>query len=152
MNTQSSPPQGFLPFAHVSPFLESVGSFYWKGSGRELVLGVFVEERACNRRGAAHGGFLAGMADVALGYALATSGPDVPSMVTASLSIDYAGSAKLGDWLESHVDIQQLGKQLGFANVYLQVGARRIVRASGVFARPAGGAGPKPSMAGRTSD
>ena len=54
--------------------------------------------------------------------------------VTSHLSADFAGSAKLGDWVESRVDIQKIGRTLAFANVYLLVDDTRIVRASGVFA------------------
>lgn len=132
-------PDGFLPFPHTSPFLDSVGVFYAQGQGRDLRIGVVVEARAANRRGMAHGGFLAALADVALGYAMATSEEPIAPLITASLTIDYASSARVGDWLEARVDLQHLGRQLGFANAYLFVGEKRIARASGVFAR-AGGA------------
>ena len=128
-------PQGFEPLLRTSPFLDSVGSFYLRGSGAELRLGVFVEERACNARGRAHGGFLAALADVTLGHALASSEAPSAHLVTTSLSIDFAGSVALGDWLESRVELQRLGRQLGFANAYLQVHGKNVVRASGVFVR-----------------
>jgi acyl-CoA thioesterase FadM len=54
-------------------------------------------------------------------------------MVTASLTIDYAGSAKFGDWIEIHVDVQKVGRTMAFANCYFTVDSKRIVRASGVF-------------------
>jgi acyl-coenzyme A thioesterase PaaI-like protein len=54
-------------------------------------------------------------------------------MVTASLTIDYAGAAKLGDWVEIHTDVQKVGKSLAFANCYFSVKEKRIARASGVF-------------------
>lgn len=131
-------PEGFVRFERSSPFLDAVGTFYVRGIGATFALGVQVEPRACNQRGTAHGGFLAAMADVTLGYALATSEQPIAPLTTASLTIDYAGAAKVGDWLEAHADLQHLGRQLGFANVYLHVGERRIARASGVFVRPAG--------------
>jgi acyl-coenzyme A thioesterase PaaI-like protein len=55
-------------------------------------------------------------------------------MVTASLTIDYAGSASEGDWLESHVDVQKMGSRLAFANCYIIAAGERIARASAVFA------------------
>ena len=82
----------------------------------------------------AHGGVLLTMADIALGYAMATSEKPPIGAVTSHLSADFAGSARLGDWVESRVDIQKIGRTLSFANVYLLVGDSRIVRASGVFA------------------
>jgi acyl-CoA thioesterase FadM len=56
------------------------------------------------------------------------------SFVTAHLAVDYAGSARVGDWIQSEVEIQRVGTRLAFANCYLVVGERRIVRASAIFA------------------
>lgn len=128
-------PEGFALLARTSPFLDSVGRFYAKGVGAEMVIGVYVEERAANARGYAHGGFLAALSDVALGYAMATSQVPPVALTTVSLTIDYAGAAKVGDWIETQVDLQRLGAQMAFANVYLWAGGKRIVRASGVFSR-----------------
>jgi uncharacterized protein (TIGR00369 family) len=128
-------PDDFAPIFRTSPFLESLGTFYSKGTGADMRLGVYVETRATNARGLAHGGFLAGLADVALGYAMSTSQEPPTRLITSSLSLDFAGAAKIGDWIETTVDLQHLGRQLGFANAYLTVDARRIVRASGVFVR-----------------
>ena len=75
------------------------------------------------------------LADIALGYNLAYAEDPPASLTTANLSADFAGSAKLGDWLEAQVDIQKLGGRLAFANAYLTVGDERIVRASAVFVR-----------------
>jgi uncharacterized protein (TIGR00369 family) len=128
-------PEDFSPIFRSSPYLDSLGTFYAKGTGAAMRLGVRVEERATNARGLAHGGFLAGLADVALGYAMSTSEDPPIRLVTSSLSLDFAGAAKVGDWIETSVDLQHLGRQLGFANAYLTVASRRIVRASAVFVR-----------------
>jgi acyl-coenzyme A thioesterase 13 len=65
---------------------------------------------------------------------LAKSG-DKGSFVTAHLAVDYAGSAKVGDWVESKVEIQRVGSRLAFANCYLVADGKPIVRASAIFAR-----------------
>ena len=127
-------PAGFEPLFRSSPFLERTGPFYCKARGAALQIGLRVLEHHLNARGAVHGGLLMTMADIALGYAMATSVDPPVAAVTSSLTTDFAGSAKLGDWLESTVDIQKVGRTLAFANVYLSVGEQRIVRASGVFA------------------
>src|SRR6267378_582633 len=99
------PPDGFTPLFRTSPFLDALGPFYHRRDGRALILGVRIAE-------------------------------DPPaSLTTANLSADFAGSAKLGDWLEARTDIQKLGGRLAFANAYLSVGDERIVRASAVFVR-----------------
>jgi hypothetical protein len=43
------------------------------------------------------------------------------------------GSAKLGDWLETSVDLQKSGSRLAFANCFIHARGERIVRASAVF-------------------
>ena len=76
----------------------------------------------------------------ALGYAMSTAQEPNARLITSSLSIDFAGAAKVGDWIETSVDLQHLGRKLGFANAYLTVDSRRIVRASAVFVRAEAGA------------
>jgi len=126
--------EGYTALFRSSPFLDRTGPFYSKGKGETLSIGLRVLEHHLNARGLVHGGALLTMADIALGYAMATSEQPPAGAVTSHLSADFAGSARLGDWVESRVDIQKIGRTLAFANVYLLVGDVRIVRASGVFA------------------
>jgi len=131
--TDTDIPAGFAPIFRTSPFLETLGPLYSTGAGASLVIGMRVHEKHTHARGALHGGVLAAIADVALGYGLATSTQPPTSMVTASLSVDFAGSARIGDWVQTSLDIQKIGARLAFANVYFSVGNERIARASGVF-------------------
>jgi acyl-coenzyme A thioesterase 13 len=131
--THAEAPTGFAPIFRTSPFLETIGPLYSAGSGASLVIGMHVQEKHTNARGTLHGGVLASIADIALGYGLATSTSPPTSMVTANLSVDFAGSAQIGDWIETALDIQKVGSRMAFANVYFRVGGERIARASGVF-------------------
>jgi acyl-coenzyme A thioesterase 13 len=131
---EASIPAGFGPLFRTSPLLEALGPFYGKGTGPDLVIGLRVAEKHTNTRGTVHGGVLATIGDIALGYTLA-SGPSPPkSAVTASLTVDYVGVAKIGDWIEAKVDRSKIGKTLAFANAYLTVNGAQIARVSGVFA------------------
>jgi acyl-coenzyme A thioesterase 13 len=128
-------PEGFrrVERPRPNPFNDMVGPFYERRRGKEVSLGLRIEERHTNSRGICHGGLLATMADLALGYsALATGGH--ASFVTVSLSLDFAGSAKPGDWVESEVEVQKAGARLAFANCYLLANGVRIVRANAIFA------------------
>ena len=126
-------PPEFRPLFRSSPVLELIGPLYCRGEGDDLVIGLRVEAKHCNARGTAHGGILATLADVALGYTMAFSSTPPASLITANLTVDFAGTAKIGDWLEAHVDVQKRGSRLSFANCYLTVNEQRIVRASAVF-------------------
>lgn len=129
----SSPAPGFGPLFRSSPVIDLIGPVYSKGEGAELALGLRVEQKHCNMRGALHGGIVATLADIALGYAIAFSTKPPTGLITANLSLDFAGTAKIGDWLEARVDVQKKGSRLAFANCYISVGEQRIVRASAVF-------------------
>ena len=128
-----SVPPGFKPLFRTSPVTELIGPLYCRGEGVALVLGLHVERKHCNARGLVHGGILATLADTSLGYAMAFSTEPPTSLVTANLTLDFAGTAKIGDWLQTQVDIQKQGRRLSFANCYIAVGEQRIVRASAVF-------------------
>jgi uncharacterized protein (TIGR00369 family) len=130
-------PPGFLELPRLSPYLDTMGPFHIKEDGVTHTIGLRVQRKHINTRGFVHGGFLCSVADIALGYNLAF-GRDPPlPLVTASLSIDFAGSAGLGDWLEARVDVQKIGRRLAFASCHIFRGDERIVRASGVFAATA---------------
>jgi acyl-coenzyme A thioesterase 13 len=136
----SAPPAGFRLIAQTSPFNELVGPLYERRDGDEVSIGLRIEAKHANSRGNCHGGLLATLADLALGYAMLARTGGKGGFVTANLSVDYAGSAKLGEWIESAVEVQRMGTRLAFANCYLVVDGKRIVRASAIFARAEKGA------------
>lgn len=126
-------PPDFRPLFRTSPVLDLIGPLYCRGEGGDLVIGLRVETKHCNARGTVHGGILAALADVALGYSMAFSSAPPANLITANLTLDFAGTAKVRDWLEAHVDVQKRGSRLSFANCYIIVNELRIVRASAVF-------------------
>jgi uncharacterized protein (TIGR00369 family) len=127
-------PEGFRPIQRGGPFLSALGPLYVKTDGPAPIIGLRVEEKHLNTRGIAHGGMLVTLADSALGIVLATTRTPPQPMVTVNLSTDFVSAAHDGDWIEAHVDVVKIGARLAFANCYLVVGSRRILRASGVFA------------------
>jgi uncharacterized protein (TIGR00369 family) len=139
----SETPPGFEPLFRTSPFLETLGPFFYRRTEGGFVIGLRVAEKHANARGTAHGGLLLTLADIALGYTAAFSADPALSLTTANLSADFAGHARIGDWIEARVDIQKIGNRLVFANAYLTVDEERIVRASAVFARNAGALPPQ---------
>ena len=134
-------PEGFAPLFRTSPFLDTVGPFYQRAEGDKLIVGLRIAQQHTNSRGTAHGGLLVTLADIALGYNASFLGNKKEAgatptalLTTASLTTDFVGNAKLGDWVEAHVDVQKVGRHLAFANAYLVVKGERIAHVSGVFA------------------
>jgi len=136
------PPVGFEPLFRTSPFLETVGPFFYRkvqdgDQDGSFVVGLRVLPKHANGRGAAHGGLLMTLLDIALGYRASLSETPPANLTTASLTADFAGGAKVGDWVEAHVDVQRVGGRLAFACAFLMVNGERVVRGSAVFARGA---------------
>ena len=128
-------PPGFAPLFRTSPFLDLVGPCYCRRSEDGLVIGLRIAPKHANARGMAHGGLLLTLCDIALGYSAAHSQDPPLRLTTTHVSADFAGSARIGDWVESRADIQRIGGRVAFINVYLVVNSTRIVRASGVYLR-----------------
>ncbi len=132
----STIPEGFVALPRSSPLLDLIGPVYCRGLGLQLEVGLLIEPRHANGRGTLHGGVLATLADVGMGYAMAfSSDPPLP-LITASMNLDYLGSVKIGEWLSVRLEHSKRGRQMAFATVVLEVGERTVARANGVFAVP----------------
>lgn len=110
-----------------------IGPLYSRGKGAGLVIGFRVEKKHCNMRGTVHGGILATLADITIGYSLAFSTEPPTAALTTNLTLDFLSSAQVGDWLEASVEFHQRGNRVAFGNCYISKSTERVVRASAVF-------------------
>jgi uncharacterized protein (TIGR00369 family) len=127
-------PPGFERLRRGGPYVAALGPLYCRRDGDGVTIGMRIEQRHTNMRGIAHGGMLSSLADTALSMGMSIACDGRHSFVTVNLSTDFVEAARPGDWVEGHIDVQRIGGRMAFANCYLQVGDRRILRASGVFA------------------
>ena len=117
---EPAPPEGFKPLFRTSPFLDHNGPFFYReNADGTFVVGLRIRPEHANARGGAHGGLLMTLCDIALGYRTTRSQTPSPMLTTASVTTDFAGGAKVGDWVEAHVDVHKVGGRLAFANCYL---------------------------------
>jgi uncharacterized protein (TIGR00369 family) len=121
---------GFSPIPDAGPFLAHVGPVLEDGD----VVGLRVEARHLNQSGMAQGGLLATVVDFALGRAIRASADDGQRAATVSLTTDFLGAAREGDFVEARAKIERLGGTLAFADCSLTVDGREIVRGRAVFA------------------
>jgi uncharacterized protein (TIGR00369 family) len=132
-------PSDFEPARFAKGFLDRSGPYFLRRDPGGTVVGLRIEEGHLNYVGVAHGGVLTAMADVAL--SLQVHELEVPSLspVTASLTTNFLGAARLGDWLEAHSRIDQIGKRLAHTSGEIRRGPEVIMTMTGVFAirRPA---------------
>lgn len=130
-------PEGFSPHVRKSPLTDPWEPLYAKPGADRLILGVRVRPEHCNSRNMPHGGFLAAMADnamgLSLGVSLAGDGRESVGLVTVSLTLDYLGSAKLGQWLEFDTDFIKLGRSICFAEATVRADGQPIARARATF-------------------
>lgn len=131
------PPPGFAPHFRKSPLTEPWEPLYSKREGEVLTIGLLVAAPHTNARGLAHGGLIAALADNAMGLACALAGQGagagVGGIVTVSLTCDFTGSAKIGDWLEIRAIPVRVGRTLAFGEAQVTTGDRIVARASAVF-------------------
>lgn len=133
MHASAAPPSGFAVHGRSSPFFDLIGPLWSRRTDRGLEFALAIDDRHVNARGLAHGGVLAALADVALGYATSSSQDPAATLITATLTIDFAGPVERGDTIIATTDVQHVGRRVAFANCYLHAGERRVVRASAVF-------------------
>lgn len=130
-------PPGFHPISRRSGFLDLVGPLHVDDTApRAPVYGLRVGEQHTNSRGGVHGGVLTTLADVALGYGSLAAHGEVLALVTASLTIDYLGTATIGDWLEARTTLKRMGSRLAFASCEITTNERPVASCSGVFSVP----------------
>ena len=129
-------PEGFLKIDSMSPFIDLVGPVYERRDAKGLTIGFQVTEKHKNRRGIVHGGMICTLADFAMGYTASSVSDPPRKLVTTTLSMDFAGNARPGDWIEARVDLYRPGKRIAFVDCFIwRMGnnPERIGRASATF-------------------
>lgn len=130
-------PDGFSAHTRKSPVTDPWEPLYARQAADRLVLGVRVRPEHCNSRSMPHGGFLAALADNAMGLSLgvnlANARQPANGLVTVSLTLDYLGSAKLGQWLEFDTDFIKLGRSICFAGATVRADGAPVARARATF-------------------
>lgn len=126
-------PAGFEPLSRKSPLTEPWEPLYAKNTERAVIVGLRLARPHTNGRGLMHGGLIAALADNAMGYSCAQATGWTTSFVTVSLSIDFVGSAEIGQWCSIESDVIRTGKTICFAQSLIKADGVVIARASGTF-------------------
>ncbi len=125
-------PEGFEPHTRHSGLTEPWEPIYSRRSSLGVSLAIRASAAHANSRGFVHGGLITALADNAMG--LSCQQVDYTSgLVTVSLSMDFVGFAKVGQWLEIRAGVIKAGKSLCFATALALADDSVCARASGVF-------------------
>lgn len=98
------------------------------------VVRLHVGTRHTNARGFLHAGVLVALADIVMGHTAHRAGPPEIGLVTVSLTSEFPGTARSGDWIEGRATVTRRGRQLAFTRCEFTAGPRLVLAASGVFA------------------
>lgn len=126
-------PDGFQPHDRTSPLTAPWEPIYAKVDADRLILGLRLAEAHTNRRGFAHGGLLAAMADNTMGLNCARRFSPPVGLLTVSLAIDYYAVAAIGQWLSFEPRHIQTGRTLCFADLFVMVNGEPCARADATF-------------------
>jgi uncharacterized protein (TIGR00369 family) len=126
-------PAGFARNPRRSPLTDPWEPIYWKESPGAVVLALRLAEPHTNARGLIHGGLIAAMADKAMGHSCSRKLGGTASLVTISLSVDYIGSARIGQWLAVESEVLKTGSTICFVQCAVTADGDLIARANATF-------------------
>src|ERR1700754_2413776 len=128
-------PAGFEPHFRSSPVTDAWAPLYAKRLDRAVHIGLRLAKAHTNGRGLIHGGLIAALSDNAMGYSCAQAmGWDTgKSLVTVNLSVDFIGSASIGQWLSIEPEVIKTGSTICFAQSLIKADGVVIARANGTF-------------------
>lgn len=132
--TTTDIPDGFERHTRSSPLTEPWEPIYAKRSDRAVVLALRLARPHTNSRGMVHGGLIAALADNAMGLSCGVKLDGGGSrLVTVGLSIDFIGTAQVGQWLAVETDVVKTGRTLCFAQCLVTADGETVARANGTF-------------------
>lgn len=131
-------PAGFERHTRSSPLTEPWEPIYARHTDDAVLLGLVLATPHTNSRGLVHGGLITSLADNAMGLSCGHKLGGNTRLVTVSLSIDFLGSAKIGQWLQVDSTVIKTGATLCFVQSLVTADGVAIARASATFhvARP----------------
>ena len=126
-------PEGFERHTRRSGLTDPWEPIYARRSTRGVSLAIRAGTAHANSRGFVHGGLIIALADNAMGLSCGEQAANTAGLVTVSLSVDFVGFAKVGQWLEIRPEVIKIGKSLCFATALVLTDDSVCARASGVF-------------------
>ena len=130
--TQSIPP-GFERHYRQSPVTDPWEPIYSRKTDEAVILGLVAQAAHTNSRGFVHGGLISALADNAMGLSCSHRLGGEASLVTVNLTLDFLGSAQIGQWLEFTTAFVKNGGTLSFAQAFVTADGQPCARANGVF-------------------
>jgi acyl-coenzyme A thioesterase PaaI-like protein len=126
-------PDGFERHTRHSGLTDPWEPIYARRSTHGVSLAIRAAAPHANSRGFVHGGLITALADNAMRLSCGQQIANTSGLVTVSLSVDFVGFAKVGQWLEIRPEVIKTGKSLCFATARVLADDSVCARTSGVF-------------------
>jgi uncharacterized protein (TIGR00369 family) len=126
-------PEGFEPHFRKSPLTDPWEPLYSKRTDKAVIIGLRLAKPHTNARGLIHGGLIAALADNAMGLSCGQQLGGTTSLVTIGLSVDFVGSATIGQWLTVESEVIRTGSTICFAQSLVKADDVTIARANATF-------------------
>jgi uncharacterized protein (TIGR00369 family) len=126
-------PEGFEPHFRKSPLTDPWEPLYSRRTDKAVIIGLRLAKPHTNARGLIHGGLIAALADNAMGLSCIQQMSGTSSLVTIGLSVDFVGSATIGQWLTVESDVIRTGSTICFAQSLVKADDITIARANATF-------------------
>jgi uncharacterized protein (TIGR00369 family) len=127
------PPPGFAPHFRKSPVTDAWEPLFSRRADGVVEIGFRAGRPHANGRGFVHGGLISALADNAMGLSCAERLGDAASLVTVSLSLDFLGTASLGQWVQVEPRLNRLGSTLCFAEAVVTADGAPCAKAHATF-------------------
>lgn len=132
------PPEAFCALRTNDPAIDAWAPIYFRNDDTGVRLGTFIRKHLCNSHKMAHGGVIAALADMAMGYAyaLVCQRPQhgtLTGLVTSQIAVDYIAAVRLGAWLEFDTRVVFSGKTKGVVDCTATADGAIAARANAVF-------------------
>lgn len=133
--SQSQPdiPVGFELHFRKSPLTDPWEPLYSRRTDTAVQMGLRLAKSHTNSRGLIHGGLIAALSDNAMGYSCAQAMGWNCSLVTIGLTLDFIGTARVGQWLAIEPEVIRTGNTICFAQGLVKADDVVIARANATF-------------------
>ena len=126
-------PEGFQPHTRHSPLTRPWEPIFAQTTKAAVILGLRLAEPHTNSRGFAHGGLIAAIADNAMGLSCGLHFPGPNALVTINLTVDYMGTARIGQWLAFETVFVKATSSMAFASLVATADGEPCAKANSTF-------------------
>ena len=129
-----SVPDGFGRHLRQSPLTAPWEPIYSRTTETAVIIGLRADDPHLNSRGLVHGGLLTTLADNAMGLSCRLHfKTEQRNLLTASLTVDFLGVAKKGQWIEVETTFVKPGRAICFTQAFITADGKICARANAVF-------------------